>query len=121
MTCKYWFILWSSFCFHWNVNNILAHNKLSLLEPYNTIHQYDILCISETYLDSSVLIDDTTLSLPGFNLVWSDHISNVKRGGVCLHYKESLSWKIINVSIFSQCLLCEVVIKISKSYSIVMY
>ena len=108
-------------CLYWNINSILAHNKLTLLQPYNTIHQYDILCISETYLDSSVLIDDTTLSLPGFNLVWSDHISNVKRGGVCLHYKESLSWKIINVSIFSQCLLCEVVIKISKSYSIVMY
>ena len=28
---------------HWNVNNILAHNKLTLLQAYNTIHQYDIL------------------------------------------------------------------------------
>ena len=36
-------------CFHCNVNSILAHNKLSLLEAYNTIHQYDILCISETF------------------------------------------------------------------------
>ena len=56
-------------CFHWNVNSILAHNKLSLLEAYNTVHKYDILCISETYLDSSVSVDDTTLSLPGYNLV----------------------------------------------------
>ena len=60
-------------CFHWNLNSILAHNKLSLLEAYNTIHKYDILCISETYLDFSVSVDDTTLSLPDYNLVWSDH------------------------------------------------
>ena len=53
------------FCgFHWNVNSILTHSKLSLLEAYNTIHKYDILCISETYLDSSLSVDDTTLSLP---------------------------------------------------------
>ena len=29
-------------CFHWNVNNILAHNKLPSLEAYNAIHQYDM-------------------------------------------------------------------------------
>ena len=75
-------------CLHWNVNSILAHSKLTLLEAYNTIHQYDILWISETYLDSSVSNDDTTLSLPGYNLAQSDHPGNVKRDGVCLYYKE---------------------------------
>ena len=54
-------------------NSILSHNKWSLLEVYNTIHHYDILYISETYLDSSVSIDDTTLSLPGYKCVQSDH------------------------------------------------
>ena len=68
-------------CFHWNLNSILIHNKLSLLEEYNTIHQYDILCISETYLDSPVSIDYTTL-FAGYNLVRSDNSSKVKRGGV---------------------------------------
>ena len=62
---------------------ILAHSKLSLLEAYNAVHKYDILCISETYSDSSVSVDGTTLSLPGYNLVRSDHPCNVKRGGVC--------------------------------------
>ena len=53
-------------CFHWNVNSILAHNKLTLLKAYNTIHKYDISCISKTYLDSSSSVDDTALSLPGY-------------------------------------------------------
>ena len=78
-------------CFHWNINSILTHNKLSLLEAYNTVHKYDILCISETYLDSSALVDNTTPSLSGYNLVRSDHPSNVKRCRVCLYYREKLS------------------------------
>ena len=95
-------------CLHWNINSILAHNKLTLLQAYNTIHQYDILCISETYLDSSISNDDTTLSLPGYNLARSDHPGNVKRGGVCLYYKEKLSLRMINVFFLSRCVLCEV-------------
>ena len=91
--------------FHWNVNSILAHNKLSLLETYNTFHKYDILCISETYLDSSVSVD-TTLFLPGYNLVRSDHPSNIKRDGVCLCFKENLSLRSVNVPFLSQCVLC---------------
>ena len=71
-------------CLHWNINSILAHNKLTLLQAYNTIHQYDILCISETYLDSSISNDDTNLSFTGYNLARSDHPGNVKRGGVCI-------------------------------------
>ena len=62
---------------------------MSLLEAYDTVHKYDILCISETYLNSSVSVDDTTLSLPGYNLVRSDRPSNIKKGGVCLYYKEN--------------------------------
>ena len=108
-------------CFHWNVNSILAHNKLPLLEAYNTIHKYDILCISETYLNSSVSVDDTTLSLPGYNLVRSDHPSNIKRGGVCLYYKENLSLRSINVPFLSQCVLCEVTLQSQKGYVIVIY
>ena len=61
----------------------------------------NILCISETYLDSSISIGDTTLSVPGYDLVRSNHSRNVKWGGVCLHYKENLPLRIINVSFLS--------------------
>ena len=40
-------------CCHLNVNNILADDKLSSLPAYNSTQRYDIICISETYLDSS--------------------------------------------------------------------
>ena len=51
------------------MNIIPAHNRLYLLEGYNTVYQYDVLCISETFLASS----NITLSVPGDNLVCSDH------------------------------------------------
>ena len=95
-------------CFHCNVNSILAHNKLSLLEAYNTVYKYDILYISETYLDSSVSLDDITLSLPViilFNLIIL---------AICLYYKENLSLISINVPFLSQCVLCEVTLQIRK-------
>ena len=73
-------------CCHWNVNNILAHDKLSLLTAYNSTQHYDIVCISETCFDSS--FDENILKLAGYSLFRTDHPGNMKRGGVCLYYKE---------------------------------
>ena len=92
---------------------------MALFEAYNTIHQY-ILCISETYLDSSFSNDDTILSLPGYDLAQSDHLGNVKRGGVCLYYTDKLSFRMI-ASFLSQCVLCEVTLQRQKGYVIVIY
>ena len=49
----------SSFCY-WNLNSIAAHNfiKMSLLQAYNAIHRFDIICSSETYLDNSYHTDN---------------------------------------------------------------
>ena len=74
---------------HWNLNSISAHNyiKLFLLKAYIAIHKFDIICLSETYLDSSTTSDDDNLAISGCNLIRSDHPSNNKRGGVYIYYK----------------------------------
>ena len=40
---------------HWNLNSITTHGyaKVSLLKVYITAHKMDIICFSETYLDSA--------------------------------------------------------------------
>ena len=50
---------------HWNLNSICADNfaKLSLLRAYVSVHKFDTICLSETYLDSS--IDDKSLEISG--------------------------------------------------------
>ena len=72
---------------HWNLNSITAHNfaKLSLLTAYNLVHSFDIICLSETYLNSEIPPNDTRLELPGYNLFRSDHPFNNRRGGVCVY------------------------------------
>ena len=72
-------------CCHWNVNSLIAHNKLkvSLLEAYNTVHKYDFICISETYFDSSVESDDD-LRINSYKLIRMDHpLSTLEVVSVC--------------------------------------
>ena len=74
---------------HWNLSSISAHNlaKLHILKAYVTVHKFDIICLSETYLDSSIPFDDNNLEISGYNLILSDHPSKNKRGGVYIYYK----------------------------------
>ena len=104
---------------HWNLNGISTHNyvKLSMLEAYNALHNYDIICISETFLNSSHLNNDPTLKLQGYELIRSDHPSNTPRGGVCLYYKDHLPLKIRkNVSAVSESIIVELKTKKHKCF-----
>ena len=94
-----------SFC-HWNLNSLPAHNfsKMLLLKAYNAIYKYDFICLSEIYLDSSIPSDHVSLELEGYKLVRADHPNNVKRGGVCIYYKESIPVRVINL-LYQYCLL----------------
>ena len=71
----------------------------------NTIHQYDVICVSETFLDSSILLDDRNLSIQGYFIIRADHPDDVKRGGVWLYLKENLTLKKIDNSLLHNALL----------------
>ena len=68
----------------------------------------DIICLLETYLDSSIQSDNDNLQILGYNLVCSDRSSNNKRGGVC--YKSSLPLRVINICFLQECITFEVMI-----------
>ena len=75
---------------HRNLNSITTHNfaKVNLLQVYNAIHDFDMICLSESYLDSSVSSDN--LYIKNYKLVRADHPGNVKRSGVFVYFKEPL-------------------------------
>ena len=52
-------------CCHWNVISLAAHDykKVSLPDAYNAIHHYDLIYVSETYLDSSISNDEKDIWL----------------------------------------------------------
>ena len=92
-----------------------------MIEAYNSNHRYDFICISETYLDSSVPADDKELAMEGYNLIRADHPNNVKKDGVCICYKESIAVQVIDISYLSECILCEVTVDNKKGYIAVLY
>ena len=81
------------------MNSISAHNyiKVSLLRAYISTHKFDVICISETYLDSDTSDDDD-------NLIRANHPSNTKQGGVCVYYKHSLAFKLSNIYNLKECM-----------------
>ena len=95
---------------HWNLNSLAAHNylKVSLLRAYVAIEKFDVVCLSETYLDSSNLSDDDNFYLPGYNLVRADHPSNAKKGGVCIYFKNSLPLKVLDIQLLQECINFEI-------------
>ena len=85
--------------YHWNLNSLSAHNlvKIFLLKAYTAIHRFDIICISETYLDSSTSPDDNNLEISIYNLIRSDHPSNNKRGGIYILKIGDKVWNFISL------------------------
>ena len=72
---------------HWKSNSILVHSslKVSLSNAYISLHSIEIICLSETYLDSCILPHDPGIEVQGCDLIRADHPLNVKKGGVCIY------------------------------------
>ena len=108
---------------HWNLNSISAHNfaKLFSLKAFNSLHKFDVICISETFLDSSFATDESSLNFNGYKLIRSDHPSDVKRGGICIYYKDTLPIRFLNITNLAECLICEIVYNQRKCFIVSLY
>ena len=82
---------------------------------------YDTICLSKTYLDSSVPYDDPRLNLSGYKLVRADNLSNNKRGGVGIYFKETLAIRPAPTNSLKECLLLEVFIGNKKGFVLSLY
>ena len=72
-------------------------------------------------MDSSILSHDPNLEVQGYDLIRADHPSNVKRGGVCIYYKNHLSLKLTNINFLHECLTIELNIKNKLCVLIALY
>ena len=61
-----------SFC-HWNLNCLPARNyaKVPLLQAFNTLHTFDLICLSEIYLDSTISIEEKSLIIDDYKLLYA--------------------------------------------------
>ena len=79
---------------YWNLNSVIAHSfaKVSLLTPYLSVNKFDIVCLSETFLNSEILTNDENLQIPGYSITRVDHPANTKHGGVPVYFKIHYLW-----------------------------
>ena len=75
-----------------NLNSLLTDDfsKLSLIGAYNAHHNFDMICLSGTHLDSSYADDDTRLNLKDFTLIRADNPHNCNRGEFSIYFREHL-------------------------------
>ena len=59
----------------------------------------------KTYLDS--WIPDTLLEIDGYNLICTDYPNDIKRGGVCIYFKEILPVRVTSIPYLKEALLLE--------------
>ena len=109
---------------HWNLNSLPTDNfiKIPHLEAYAISHNIDIICLSETFLNTSYSNNDTRLHLHGYSLIRADHPKDLKRGGVCIYYKEHLPLICkLNLTPLDECIVCELKIGNKKCFITVLY
>ena len=70
------------------------------MKSFNALHDYDFICLSETFLSSSVSSTLDSPNIDGYNIVRSDHLSGSKRGGMCYYVKENLPVKCMTTNRF---------------------
>ena len=104
------------------MNNLTAHNfqEVNLLEVYSTVNQLDVICLSESFLDSLILTENNNLKVNEYKMVRADHPNNVKRG-VCAYVRESLPVRNFSNSYLSECLTHKVTISNKKGCVITLY
>ena len=85
---------------HWNLDSLSAHSfsKLTQIKAYNSIYRYHFICLSETYLDSS--IPNNLIDIEGYKLISADYPDNIKIGGVCIFLFELLVYLILKKPCF---------------------
>ena len=76
----------------WNLNGLAAHEfiKVPLIKAFISTHNFDNLCLSETFFDSTIDFNDGNINIDGNSISRADHHSNSKRGGVSIYFKQSL-------------------------------
>ena len=88
---------------------------------FSTHHNFDMIGLSETYLDSAYGDDDTRLNLKDFSLIRADNPHNFRRRGVSIYFKEHLDVGPVSPLNLNECLVQKINIQNKKGFLISLY
>ena len=63
---------------HWNLNSMSEkiYTKVPVLSTYISVHKFNIICLSETYLNLEVPSDEDNFKIPCYDFIRTDHPFN---------------------------------------------
>ena len=74
---------------------------------YSVSCQFSFLTYIKPFI-CAIETNNPTLNIPGYNLLWSDHPSSIKTGGVCMFYKDYLPTRRDDLCALTECIVVEV-------------
>ena len=101
--------------------NALIFENINFFQAYKTINKFDVLCLLQSYLDSSIASNNDHLNIKGYNLYRANHPSNIKSGGLCVYIRESLPVRCLSNIYLQECFILEISINNKKSYVVSLY
>ena len=109
---------------HCNLNGVCARDKIKilLLEAYNSIFHYDLMVLSETYLNETDKNEDIIIDGFSTEIFRSDHLRGDKQSGVCAYFKENLPVKHRkDLEILQETVICEISLGRKKVFFVALY
>ena len=76
----------------------------------------------ETFLDSTIPVNDESLYIKGYSMIRADHPSNAKREGVCIYYKEYLPLiRKVDICKLNECIVTEITVNNERCFLTCLY
>ena len=92
------------------------------MDAFIKANNFDIICLSETFLDSTTPLNDERLCIKGYSMITKDHPSNTKRGGVCIYHKEySPLIKKVDICKLNECIVTEITVNNERCFLTCVY
>ena len=98
---------------------LTAHDFISLplIDAYIATKNFDIVYLTETFLDSSIPNNGNRINIAGYSLLRADHPSTTKNGGVCIYYKNFVPLiKKDDITNLKECLVTEITVENEKCF-----
>ena len=108
----------------WNLNRLTADDstKTSLFQAHIAQHNYEIKCLTETFLNFSILSGDNRITIDGYNLINIRPSKWFKKTGVCIYYKEHIPLILHDdINTLDNCLVTEICSQNEKCFLTCIY
>ena len=88
---------------------------------FNSIHDFDIICLSETYFDSSYALEDSDLQIDSYTIITADHPMDIQQGGLCVYRKDYLAVATLIFLLLIECIILEIEVDSKKIILLTLY